>query len=490
MWSPAAPFSITNDGESDAEYALHVFFPVGSMENPDQLNIGPNSAVIDAGAGEYYYNWTAEEDGTLTITMPSDMGWQYAIGNMTTGVYGDIQWSDSDPIVNPAVVEVAKGDVIEVKVLTYDAATPWAAPAGTLTFTAAFEVAAPAVVVEFGTKQSPSMELRDIVYFQIDADFVDYTAYDFTDEAFLSNFKWLIWKTDADSPASAAEATIDNNPDIVESGASYISSTNRIRVKTGVPACEMNDALTWIVAYENADGSYTYGQFYNNYRPATRYLMGNSCYNSGNAKLKALAVALLNYGAKAQVYFNHDVENLMNANLTAAEQALTWDGSLIVDEFNYAVDASKEAGIKRNNPPVSKRTIALNLVSTIDYAWEFTLSGIEISGTPTIYYWSQDQYKSLDELTLDNAMASEECELVGGVWKGYYEGRAASQMFEEIYGCLVVTDTAGNTYYSGVLACSPQRYCSMNVNNANVDLANLVKCIVIYGNAAYEYFGY
>lgn len=334
------------------------------------------------------------------------------------------------------------------------------------------------------------MELRDIVYFQIDANFADYTAYDFTDEEFLSRFKWLIWKTDADSPMSAEDATIDNNPDIIESGATYISSTNRIRVKTGVPACEMNDALTWVVAFENSDGSYTYGQFYPNYRPATRYLMGSSCYGSGDAKLKDLAVALLNYGAKAQVYFNHDIDNLMNSSLPANEQTFTWDGSLIVDEYNYSVNSSKEAGISRNNPPVSKRTIALNLVSTIDYAWEFTISNIEIAGTPKIYYWSQDQYESLDVLTLENAMESEDCELVNGVWKGYYEGRAASQMFEEIYGCMVVTDTAGNTYYSGVLACSPQRYCNMNANSADTKLADLVKSIVVYGNAAFNYFGY
>jgi len=135
-------FSITNEGEAEAEYALAVSYPVGSMSNPAQLVIGENTAAIEAGNTQgYYFTYTAEAAGTLTLTISSEAGWTYVVNNMTSYVYGDIQCSDSDPVVNPAVVTVAAGDVIEIIVNTYDPADMWSNPAGTVTVTAA--VAAP-----------------------------------------------------------------------------------------------------------------------------------------------------------------------------------------------------------------------------------------------------------------------------------------------------------------------------------------------------------
>lgn len=124
------------------EYTISFAYPAGSQANPAQLVIGENTVEFAEGAGEYFYNWTAEEEGKLVITMPEG-NWQYTLSNMTTGVYGEIQWSDSDPVANPAVLDVAAGDVIELKVLTYDPANPWATPAGSITFTADFELPEP-----------------------------------------------------------------------------------------------------------------------------------------------------------------------------------------------------------------------------------------------------------------------------------------------------------------------------------------------------------
>jgi len=138
-------FAITGEGT----YTANFTYPIGNMENPAQLVIGENTAAIAEGGQGYYYTWTAVEDGTLSITMP-ETGWMYVINNMTTYIYGDQQWSDSDPVVNPGTVTVAKGDVLEIIVNNYDPATPWTAPAGDLFFTAAFEYAP-------GTEQNPIM---------------------------------------------------------------------------------------------------------------------------------------------------------------------------------------------------------------------------------------------------------------------------------------------------------------------------------------------
>ncbi|MBQ7801240.1 MAG: hypothetical protein IJ375_02830, partial [Oscillospiraceae bacterium] len=140
FWS-LATMQIVNESEAAATYAVSFAEPAGSMNNPAELVIGENTAEIEAGSQGYYYTWTAEEAGTLSITMPEG-GWFYVINNLTAGTYGDSQWSDSDPVVNPGVVEVAAGDEIQVTVNTYDPADTWNTPAGTLVITAAFKAAA------------------------------------------------------------------------------------------------------------------------------------------------------------------------------------------------------------------------------------------------------------------------------------------------------------------------------------------------------------
>ena len=70
-----------------------------------------------------------DENGDLIITISGADQWAYQVINMTSWQYGDTQWSDSDPVVNPTVITVAAGDEIVIMVNGYDAEAPWAAPA-------------------------------------------------------------------------------------------------------------------------------------------------------------------------------------------------------------------------------------------------------------------------------------------------------------------------------------------------------------------------
>ena len=130
-------FTLVN-GDADATYTVSFAAPIGSMDNPDTLVMDYNYADIAAGSQGYYYTWTAEEAGILTISMPEDMGWTYTINNLTAGTYGDNQWSDSYPVVNPATVEVAAGDQLQIIVNTYDPADMWNNPAAELAIYASF----------------------------------------------------------------------------------------------------------------------------------------------------------------------------------------------------------------------------------------------------------------------------------------------------------------------------------------------------------------
>lgn len=133
-----ATFAITNDGTEEAEYTLVFTFAPGSSMNPAQLVIGENAATVAEGSWEgYLFTWTAETDGKLTITMPEG-DWFYVVNNMTTGIYGDFQYSDADPVQASTTVDVKAGDEIQVNVNTYDP-NGGPSPAGTLVITAAFE---------------------------------------------------------------------------------------------------------------------------------------------------------------------------------------------------------------------------------------------------------------------------------------------------------------------------------------------------------------
>ena len=137
-FAPAPKFQIDAAGT----YTFSLVVPVGTMDNPAELVMGSNTASLKAGSQGYFYTWTATEEGTLKITMPAG-DWSYQVNNMTTYKYGDMQWSDSDPVVNPAEITVAAGDEIQVIVNTYDPANMWEAPAGEITFTAELVLPAP-----------------------------------------------------------------------------------------------------------------------------------------------------------------------------------------------------------------------------------------------------------------------------------------------------------------------------------------------------------
>ncbi|MBO4937763.1 MAG: S-layer homology domain-containing protein [Oscillospiraceae bacterium] len=116
-----------------------IVLPEGTMGNPAELVMGENVASVAANSWEgYWYNWTAAEKGELILTFSAEPGWFYTVNNKTTGAYGDGQWNDSDPVVNPAVIAVNEGDVLEINVNTYDPADMWNTPAGDVIVTAEF----------------------------------------------------------------------------------------------------------------------------------------------------------------------------------------------------------------------------------------------------------------------------------------------------------------------------------------------------------------
>lgn len=143
-----AVFAITNLGTEKTDFIISFAYPVGHMENPAALLLGTNVLTQSAGASDYYYTFTAPRAGTITLKFDGDAQWVYAVDNMTQGIYGDTQWSDSDPLMTQMAVTVNAKDVIRVRVNTYDAANMFETPAGTVTFTADY-VSGPTEITNF-----------------------------------------------------------------------------------------------------------------------------------------------------------------------------------------------------------------------------------------------------------------------------------------------------------------------------------------------------
>lgn len=88
---------------------------------------------------------------------------------------------------------------------------------------------------------------------------------------------------------------------------------------TGITAKEMGDSFTSTLYAVAADGTIHYYSMTNSIKDK---LMSNITSTSTIAEHKTMSVDMLNYGAAAQVRFGYDTENLVNADLTAEQQAL------------------------------------------------------------------------------------------------------------------------------------------------------------------------
>ena len=102
----------------------------------------------------------------------------------------------------------------------------------------------------------------------------------------------------------------------VKVGGNYMSHTN------GIPAKMLGDTLYFKIYIKLSDGSYVYSSMFST--SAKAYALDRIA-NSSNQKMRALCVAMLNYGAAAQTHFNYKAYDLMNASLTAEQKALVAD---------------------------------------------------------------------------------------------------------------------------------------------------------------------
>ena len=252
----------------------------------------------------------------------------------------------------------------------------------------------------------------------------------------------------------------------------------------GIPAKNLGDTIYFKVYAKLADGTYVYSPMMSTSPKA--YAM-NQINHSSSKNLRALCVALLNYGAAAQEHFGYKVYDLMNAGLTDAQRAYVqeYDASMVYDV--PAVPAEKLGMFVRNAKAFKSMYANVNFGGAFAINYYFT-PAYEMDGEMTLYFWDESRVTSLDELKPENAAGSMTMELRNGQYWGDLTGISARLINYKAYMAGVYTSN-GVTYTTGVLPYSVAMYCKNIAANESNAARNLAMQTAVYGYYAKIYFG-
>ncbi len=265
--------------------------------------------------------------------------------------------------------------------------------------------------------------------------------------------------------------------------ATYVASSDSyIATTAGIAAKEMGDDRYYCAYAWLTDGTYAYSPMYQ-YSPK-KYATSRIA-NSGDEKLKALCVAMLNYGAAAQEFFGYRTDDLMNAGLTDDQKALVaaYDESL----FDGAVKAGpgKVGGFVRTEG-FSGMSISVSFEGAFAINY-YCAPNAAMAGDLKLYVWDSMDFICASQLTAGNASAVITMENQSdSVYWGQVSGIAAKNLDDTYYVAGVYTDADGIIHCTGVIAYSLSKYC---MNNAFGNMGSLAQATAMYGYYAAQYFG-
>lgn len=290
----------------------------------------------------------------------------------------------------------------------------------------------------------------------------------------------LTWYT---RPASSAAATVETAEYNIPGASGNAGGEYMVRTQ-GIPAKNLGDDLYLRIYAKLSDGTYVYSPvtYYN-----AKFYANDILANSQNQNMKSLVVAMLNYGAAAQLHFGHNTGNLLNAGLTEQQQALAKTYSadmisdLVVPDSAKTLNFQSNGGFSGGYPSVSfEGAFAINYYLTPKQTVETNI---------TLYCWNLTTYASADKLTEDNANAKVTMTpaLSAGEYFGSYTGIAAKQIDETVF-VAGVYESGGVRYSSPVLCYSLGAYCADQIASGSETMQNFAKATVVYGDAAKTYF--
>ena len=182
----------------------------------------------------------------------------------------------------------------------------------------------------------------------------------------------LTWSSAIDGDISNAESVIP--------GAVLESEGYKVRSQP-IPAKNMGDSLYFKVYAKLADGTYVYS--IQRYYSAKLYADIMLADKNASANIKSLCVALMNYGAAAQSFFDYNTDALMNADLTAEQQAL--EVSYSADLLPDIVMPGDKAGALADNGSMSSKGASVNFGGAFAINYSFVTAYTPRQRCETVY---------------------------------------------------------------------------------------------------------
>ena len=294
------------------------------------------------------------------------------------------------------------------------------------------------------------------------------------------NMGLLVWDSEP------ANATITGGATVIP-GATVSGSTYMVQTE-GIPGKNLGDTL-YLVAYARLDnGAYVYSKVLP--YSAKTYCMSR-LEKSSDANLKALCVALLNYGAAAQEYFaatsDYTYTTLMNADLTAEQQGLVQAYNSGMMAPRGTVTAEKAGSFGTANKGYTARSVSMSADGIFSINYYFTTANP--TSNVTMYYWTEEDFNAVSTLTAANATGSKKMTPTGTpnqFWANI-DGIAAKDLDKTIYVCGVYS-VNGSSNFTGVIPYSLGYYCSNKAENGGAEIKPMAAATAVYSYYAKLYF--
>lgn len=332
-----------------------------------------------------------------------------------------------------------------------------------------------------------SLELESWVHYNFKVQLQDFNM-DHVAEMGLLQFNTKAANKD-DSNINTADDI--NRYETAEKIAAMKDSEGYYHFKTdGVPAKNLGDDGWYRVYVKMIDGTMAYsGRYRYSARVYAEQILPRNDYSD---EMKELAVAVLNYGAAAQVNFGHNTNSLMNyvdnkvtaddlARVRIFDAASMIDERIPKDDSKYGVFATKNADVFPSNPRMN-----LTLLDAITMNVEYTYVG-DSAAESGILLWTEADYLAASELTWENATEN----FIGADNNTIalsYAGVPAKEMAKTVFICAYVKTDAGYAY-SGIRRVSIDYYAQLILNdNYSDEMKNLASHMVVYGECAEDYF--
>lgn len=274
-----------------------------------------------------------------------------------------------------------------------------------------------------------------------------------------------------------AEAPAELVSGVYADGKYLVAGTNAIHPKA------LGDTVHFKIYAVLSDGTYVYSDMLsvNAVDYANKILRSSSA----SKEQKAALVALLNYGAQAQLYFGYNTDKLANAGLEAEHRALVKKYSKSMADDLVLAQESKIGSFAKT----STNALLYPAVSFEEESFTVNYNCIVSSaqGDVTLCYWDSDTYNSVSTLTAENATGTiTMTKGKNGVYTAAIGGIAAKDMDKTIYVSVVYTAN-GESLCTGVISYSFAEYCKLCADSTN-DAQELAQAAVVYGYYAKKLF--